>query len=164
MDLISVERCKLLHPVVRDRALKGLEFARAHWGFNRIRYFSTMRTIAEQTKLYEAYKKGGTLAAPPGQSYHNFGLAIDFCLLSPDGKSVSWSLTEDLDRDSQSDWREFASYMQGLGFEWGGNWKGRKRDNPHLQFVTINGRRYTTAQLNDRLKKGLVDAQGFVTL
>lgn len=164
MDLISVERCKLLHPLVRDKALKGLEFARSHWGFNRVRYFSTMRDFKEQAKLFDAYKKGGVVAAPPGLSYHNYGLAVDFCLLTPDGKSVSWSLKEDLDRDSQSDWREFAAYMQGLGFEWGGNWKGKKVDPPHLQFVTINGKRITTSKLLEMVRKGQVDEKGFVIL
>lgn len=35
------------------------------------------RTIAQQTVLYEAHLKGGPLAAPPGHSAHNFGLAVD---------------------------------------------------------------------------------------
>jgi hypothetical protein len=39
------------------------------------------RTIAEQTKLYEAHLAGGPLAAPPGHSAHNFGLAVDVQLI-----------------------------------------------------------------------------------
>jgi hypothetical protein len=35
------------------------------------------RSLAVQTKLYDTYRAGGPLAAPPGESAHNFGLAVD---------------------------------------------------------------------------------------
>lgn len=40
---------------------------------------STRRTIAEQKRLYEAWRRGQHAypVAPPGQSAHNYGLAID---------------------------------------------------------------------------------------
>lgn len=41
---------------------------------------SGYRSMSEQTTLYEKYKKGGPRAAPPGQSAHNFGLAVDVVL------------------------------------------------------------------------------------
>ena len=43
------------------------------------------RTLEEQGILYQAYLKGGPLAAPPGKSAHNFGLAVDVVLIT-DGK------------------------------------------------------------------------------
>lgn len=38
------------------------------------------RSLAEQLTLYNSYKNGGPKAAPPGQSAHNFGLAVDVVL------------------------------------------------------------------------------------
>lgn len=49
------------------------------------------RTIELQTQLYEAHLKGGPLAAPPGKSAHNFGLAVDVQLIV-DGNAV-WDLS-----------------------------------------------------------------------
>jgi hypothetical protein len=44
------------------------------------------RSLAEQKKLYEIYRAGGPLAAFPGRSAHNFGLAIDVVLDGNDDK------------------------------------------------------------------------------
>lgn len=49
------------------------------------------RSTAEQTKLHDAYLKGGPLAAPPGHSAHEFGLAVDVAVLTPNGPSWSYS-------------------------------------------------------------------------
>lgn len=38
---------------------------------------SALRTYAQQQKLYDEYKAGGTLAAKPGTSMHEKGLAVD---------------------------------------------------------------------------------------
>jgi hypothetical protein len=38
---------------------------------------SGFRTRAEQAALYERYKRGGNIAAPPGQSNHESGNAVD---------------------------------------------------------------------------------------
>lgn len=46
---------------------------------------STFRTREQQQKLYDAYLAGGPLAAPPGQSAHEKGMAID---LKPDQKYI----------------------------------------------------------------------------
>lgn len=44
-----------------------------------ITFGSGVRTQAEQAELYQAYLNGtGNLAAPPGSSHHETGLAIDF--------------------------------------------------------------------------------------
>lgn len=39
------------------------------------------RSTAEQNALYQKHLKGGPLAAPPGKSAHEFGLAIDVQLV-----------------------------------------------------------------------------------
>ncbi|KAI7252020.1 hypothetical protein KC345_g11521 [Hortaea werneckii] len=94
-----------------------------------------MRTIAEQNALYAQgrTKKGNIVTnAPGGSSYHNYGLAIDFALLLPDGKSVSWDIRRDGDNDKVADWQEVAQEAKKLGFEWGGDWSSFK-DYSHLQ-------------------------------
>ena len=165
MDLISVERIKLLHPVVRAKALQGLELADKHIGKNRIRYTQTIRAFKEQADLFALGRsKAGKIVtnASAGRSYHNYGLAIDFCLIAPDGKNISWSRTEDLDKDGKADWGEFAAIMEGLGFEWGGRWKFK--DYPHLELNRINGVRYTIGSLLERHNQKKVDENGFIIL
>lgn len=43
---------------------------------------SSTRSLIEQDVLWKKYLAGGNKAAPPGQSAHNFGLAVD---VVPDG-------------------------------------------------------------------------------
>lgn len=59
------------------------------------------RSLAEQAALHKRYREGGPLAAPAGQSAHNYGLAIDVALdgdpekpgLQPtwDTKAAGWT-------------------------------------------------------------------------
>ena len=64
--------------------------------------------------------------AKPGTSYHNYGLAIDYVLLSEDGKRALWNVDDK--------WRRVAAIGKQLGFEWGGDWRSFK-DYPHLQMT-----------------------------
>lgn len=43
------------------------------------------RTYAQQQALYDAFLKGGAEAAPPGESAHEHGLAVDVAWLTPGG-------------------------------------------------------------------------------
>jgi hypothetical protein len=53
---------------------------------NIIQIISGLRTHQEQRSLYAAYKNGtGNIAAPPGQSYHEIGLAVDALI---DGQAI----------------------------------------------------------------------------
>ncbi|GAA5416682.1 hypothetical protein Pryu01_01720 [Paraliobacillus ryukyuensis] len=54
----------------------------------------------------------------------NFGLSVDYFLVSNDGKKAIW--------DVNKDWRRVAAVGKSLGFEWGGDWSSFK-DYPHLQ-------------------------------
>ncbi len=42
---------------------------------------SGYRSLAKQKKLYDAYRRGGPLAAAPGQSAHNYGFAVDIAIV-----------------------------------------------------------------------------------
>lgn len=121
-----------------------------------------MRTIAEQNALYAQgrTKKGAIVTnAKGGNSYHNYGLAIDFALLLPDGKSVSWDMKRDGDGDKVADWQEVAQEAKKLGFEWGGDWSSFK-DYSHLQMTfglttaeLRAGKHPTVQQVKDALSR-----------
>jgi len=92
------------------------------------------RSHEEQDALYEQGRstKGPIVThVKGGGSYHNYGLAIDFALLTPKGKAI-WDLEYDGNRNGTSDWMEVVAIAKEIGFSWGGDWEGFK-DYPHLQ-------------------------------
>lgn len=94
-----------------------------------------LRTIAEQDALYaQGRSKPGKVVtkARGGYSYHNFGVAVDYALLLPDGRSVSWDTKLDGNGDKRADWIQVAQIGKDLGFTWGGDWTSFP-DFPHLQ-------------------------------
>lgn len=94
-----------------------------------------LRTVAEQDALYaQGRSKPGKIVtnARGGYSYHNFGVAVDYTLLLPDGRSVSWDTKLDGNNDKQADWLQVAAIGKESGFEWGGDWTSFP-DYPHLQ-------------------------------
>lgn len=133
MDKSTIGRIAKLHPKLRGEVAQIITEIQAN-GIN-IRITQGLRTIAEQDELYA---KGRTKPGPKvtnakgGQSFHNFGLAVDFCLLHKDG-GISWDLHEDIDKDGIKDWMEVVAIFEKHGWEWGGRWKFV--DNPHFQKV-----------------------------
>ncbi|MFE4571276.1 M15 family metallopeptidase [Paenibacillus chitinolyticus] len=97
-----------------------------------------LRTFAEQNALYAQGRYGDkrpiVTNAKAGESFHNYGVAIDFALLLPDGKNVSWDMQRDGDGDRQCDWLEVVEEAKKLGFIWGGDWSGFK-DYPHFEMT-----------------------------
>lgn len=116
-----------------------------------------LRTVAEQDALYaQGRTKPGLIVtnARGGYSNHNFGVAIDFALLMPDGRTVTWDTLRDGDCDSLPDWSEVVDEAKKLGFTWGGDWRSFK-DLPHLEMTfglsTADyrvGKRPSQAQIN----------------
>lgn len=96
-----------------------------------------LRTIAEQNALYaQGRTTPGQIVtnAKGGTSFHNYGLAIDFALLLPNGSSVSWDMNKDYNSNNIKDWIEVVEEAKKLGFEWGGDWTSFK-DYPHFQIT-----------------------------
>jgi peptidoglycan L-alanyl-D-glutamate endopeptidase CwlK len=96
-----------------------------------------LRTIAEQNALYAQGRTApGSIVtnAKGGYSNHNFGVAIDFALLTNDGKSVSWDAKLDANRNGKADWNEVVTLAKALGFTWGGDWK-TFLDLPHFEMT-----------------------------
>lgn len=140
MDKITLERIELLAPVVRDEArLIYEEICEALKGRAICRFSHTLRTNAEQEALFAIgrTKPGKKVTnARAGQSFHNYGRAIDIVLLVDRDKngsfeSASWETNVDFDGDGRADWMEVVAIFKRYGWEWGGDW--RFTDMPHFQ-------------------------------
>ncbi|MBW4083542.1 M15 family metallopeptidase [Paenibacillus sp. S150] len=148
VKLKSQARLVGLHPVLVAATVALIERCYAR-GVN-IVITQGLRTIAEQDALYaQGRTKPGAIVtnAKGGYSYHNFGLAVDFALLLPDGSSVSWDMNRDGDGDKTADWSEVVQEAKALGFAWGGDWTTFK-DYPHFD-MTFG---LTTAELRAGLE------------
>lgn len=139
-DPISVNRAYLLHPKIRQEVMSLIDKAEAKLPFTAIRIVQGLRTFEEQNKLYA---QGRTLPGPRvtnakgGQSFHNYGLAIDIALLYDKDKNgtyefLSWDTLKDFDRDGESDWMEVVDVFEDYGYTWGGRFVSIK-DNPHFE-------------------------------
>ncbi|MEJ9216554.1 M15 family metallopeptidase [Aneurinibacillus thermoaerophilus] len=124
-----------LHPVVAQR---GWEVVFEAWQRGiYVLITQGYRSIAEQNELYaQGRTKPGKIVtnAKGGTSYHNYGLALDFALYTPDGKQVVWDMNTDFNQNHQKDWMEVVQMFKARGFEWGGDWRSFK-DYPHVQMT-----------------------------
>lgn len=121
-----------LNPIVKERTSELVQQA-AKKGI-RVVITDGFRSAADQDQLY---KKGRTVSgnivtnAKGGESYHNYGLAVDFALKTTTG-NIIWDMQYDGNGDGKSDWYEVVDLAKNLGFTWGGDWI-RFKDYPHLQ-------------------------------
>ena len=76
--------------------------------------------------------------AAPGQSYHNYGLAVDAVPLR-EGKPV-WTIKDEADKAL---WVELGKLASHVSAEWGGNWD-YFTDYPHIQQANVNWRELIT--------------------
>lgn len=131
-SLSEFEGATDLHPDVAEKRDQLIEKAKAQ-GIDVV-ITDGFRSFEEQDELYArgrttegqivTYSKGG-------ESYHNYGLAIDFALRVDNG-DIIWDMEYDGNGNGKSDWMEVAEIGKKLGFEWGGDWQGFK-DYPHFQ-------------------------------
>lgn len=135
-----------LHPANRLTALNALTECECELkGRAEVVLVYGTRTFKLQSDLYNlgrtvvnpdgrtAKKPMGNIVtkAKAGQSIHNYGLAIDFCLLI-DGKLYKWDTIGDYDGDGIADWMEVVRIFKKHGWEWGGDWSTFP-DQPHFQ-------------------------------
>ena len=136
LDKITLSRIETLHPRLRLEAKDiYIQICRCLTGSAQVRFTQTFRSSAEQNALYaQGRTTPGQIVtwAKGGQSYHNYGLAVDICLLI-DGKTISWDTLKDYDGDGLSDWMECAKVFEDHGWQWGGRWTKGKTDMPHFQ-------------------------------
>lgn len=121
-----------LHPLVKERSDQLIQLA-ANKGIVVV-ITDDFRSTEDQDRLYEQGRttEGNIVThAKGGESYHNFGLAIDFALKTP-SEDVIWDIHYDGNGNGKADWNEVVAIAKKLGFEWGGDWTQFK-DYPHLQ-------------------------------
>src|SRR5690625_2075090 len=130
------------HKVVRESALEMNR--RAYKEGIYVQISEGHRPNSRQNDLYaQGRTKPGNIVtnARGGQSWHNYGVAVDFFLTSNDGKQALWTVN--------NKWRRAAAIGKSLGFEWGGDWTGFV-DYPHLQMT--GGLSLADLQAGKRLK------------
>ena len=122
-DHITIERVAKLHPAVRAEVTSLIDKVEANMMPGKmIRVVQGLRTIEEQDALYA---KGRTTPGPKvtnakgGSSYHNYGLAIDYAVIS--GGQVDWN-----------PYQPMIDAFKAAGWEWGGDFKSIV-DKPHFQ-------------------------------
>ncbi|MDP4106888.1 MAG: M15 family metallopeptidase [Bacillota bacterium] len=121
-----------LNPIVKEKSSQLIQQA-AKKGIV-IVVTEGFRSVDEQNRLYQQGRTtSGNIVtnAKGGESYHNYGLAIDFALKTPSG-NVIWDRQYDGNRNGKADWSEVVEMAKSLGFQWGGDWVQFK-DYPHLQ-------------------------------
>lgn len=121
-----------LHPIVGEKTDELVRQAEA--AGVKILITDGFRSVEEQNGLHaQGRGAGGSIVthARGGESYHNYGLAIDFALRLENGEVV-WDTKRDGNGNGKRDWFEVAAIAKELGFTWGGDWQHFK-DYPHLQ-------------------------------
>lgn len=121
-----------LHPRVQAAALAVIEDAKAQ-GLS-VGAFSGFRTLDEQRGLIEG---GASRNSEPADSYHAWGLAVDFVFLDRLGR---WTWLPDPNNPANKGYRDERWYRLGAiieknGFEWGGRWAWF--DGAHAQMPSI---------------------------
>lgn len=158
MDQYTQQRIAKLHPSVREEVTKIIsECDLTLTGKAKIRITQGLRTFKEQDALYAIgrTKPGKKVTnAKGGQSIHNYGFAVDICLVI-DGNTASWDTVKDWDNDKIADWYECVKIFAKYGWDWGGNWK-KLKDLPHFDKRGYNDWK--------KLSKRKLDTNGYVIL
>jgi peptidoglycan L-alanyl-D-glutamate endopeptidase CwlK len=145
MTDMHLERLDQLQRSVREAGLSAFQEAEEK-GLG-VMIASGLRTYAEQNELYaQGRTKPGKVVtnAKAGESYHNFGMAFDFCVVQR-GQAV-WDQTH-------PHWKQFVRIAKSHGFDWGGDWTNP--DYPHLQIKNA----LSLSSLKTRYPSGFVPGQ-----
>lgn len=130
VNQLNNSRLLLVNPKLREKVEQLLEMAKMA-GFTLL-VTQGLRTFAEQNELFaQGRSRPGKIVtnAKGGNSFHNFGLAVDFCFIV--NGEASWQ---------DSLYKNIGIWAHLVGLEWGGNWKSIK-DFPHVQLT--NGLKIT---------------------
>ena len=108
----SKYKMERLSKITREKCMKmwGIAF---HNGYL-VNVFSGYRSFDKQKELYDAYHRdpvNNNIAAPPGRSYHNYGMAWDCMVMKHDGSGAMPGGSLKL---------ENINIKAGLNLKWGG--------------------------------------------
>ena len=127
MDARSLSNLETLHPKFQPSAIQAWTEAQSAMPSNvQIIVIQGLRSFSESDALYA---QGRTAPGPivtkaaAGQSYHNYGLAFDFSMIT-NGKE---------DDIVGPHWMQVVSIMEKYGMFWGGNFPEGFHDNPHFE-------------------------------
>jgi len=139
-DIVSVAKLTFVCP---DIAQRWLLVRKAMWDAHQlqIRVTDGYRNFADQWNLFclgrKKNQRGEWIIENPkkvvtyargGESFHNFGLAIDSAFMGDDPYLIKLPK-----KDCEFLWSEFGRICKENDLEWGGDWPGPKRDRPHCQ-------------------------------
>lgn len=119
--LRSTEKINQLEPETKQKCIEMFRAA-FQTGYLMLVY-SSLRTFDHQQDLYNKYLQGGNLAAPAGNSYHNYGYAFDCGIVNPKGDGLNpkgYALLQIINNKLK------------LGLTWGGEFQ--QVDKPHFQY------------------------------
>ena len=154
-DKHTDKRILELHPDIRITVAEYINLMESKHGMKVRVTGNPYRTFEEQDELYaKGRTKPGKIVtnARAGESYHNYGLAIDVVEIKP-----YFGYEKGYD---QSRWSLIGKEGKAMGFEWGGDFKTIV-DKPHLQ-MTFG---YSEGQLLALVKKGvLIEGTTYVQL
>ena len=144
---------KAIHPDIRNQVHGFLSAATNELRLVlRIPFDGGFRSFNLQNQLYSQGRSGDgrqiVTNARAGQSYHNYGLAIDVVPLNSKGVPM-WSGV---------DWTKIGELGKAYGFEWGGDWKNP--DRPHFQMRFD----FHHTELLALIGQDMVDEDGYVRL
>lgn len=140
IDQVTIQRIQTIHPKLRvELGQIYNEVCTTLTGNLSCRFVQVYRTFPEQHQLFlQGRGNPGPIVtnADAGQSYHNYGLAVDFCLIwdkNQDGKiesnEIIWDRNTDIDRDHVADWMEVVKIFTRYGWVWGATFG----DYPHFE-------------------------------
>lgn len=128
--MINSRKIEDLHPVVADKVRK-FKSECERLGIDLL-ITSTFRDNKSQEELYaQGRTKPGDVVtnAKPGQSFHNWKVAVDVVPLR-NGKPV-WGTTTPTDKEL---WERVGKIGESVGLEWAGRWK-KFKETAHFQYT-----------------------------
>lgn len=109
-----------VHPILARKVLQVIALA-AQEGYT-LTVVQGLRTFPEQHKLY--LQRPRVTKADAGQSYHNYGVAVDLAFVV--NGQISWD---------DKLYKNIGRWASQIGLTWGGTWKFV--DNPHVQLLNM---------------------------
>lgn len=96
---------------------------------DQMKYYKQGRSQISGTKEWQITNPSQVVShAPPGYSYHNFGLGLDSAFVGSDPY-----LSGHPKGMSEFYWNQYGLIAESFGLVWGGRWPGMKQDRPHVQ-------------------------------
>jgi peptidoglycan L-alanyl-D-glutamate endopeptidase CwlK len=124
-DSISIQRVNLLHPKIVTDFTNFITDTEDGLGIV-IRIVQGLRTFEQQGAIYaQGRTMPGNIVtwAKAGQSYHNYGLAVDIVPLLDNGASLDWKF----------DFSKLLPFAEKYSITWGGNFPKGKKDMDHFE-------------------------------